>query len=107
MGCQVTGIDTSAESIAVARAHAQTMGFSIDYRVWSATQSLFNENSFDVVSCCDVLEHISEWKKVIAETARLLKPNGLFLFDTVNRTLFSKIIFILGLQAEVGHFHGG
>jgi 2-polyprenyl-6-hydroxyphenyl methylase/3-demethylubiquinone-9 3-methyltransferase len=98
LGCQVTGIDISDETLAVARAHARTEGLSIAYRNGSATQLPFDGGSFEVVSCCDVLEHIPNWELAIAEVGRVLKPSGLFLFDTINRTLQSKVNFIFGLQ---------
>ena len=98
IGCRVTGIDVSDESLAVARAHALASGLSIDYRSGSATQLPFNGSSFEVVSCCDVLEHIPEWEQVITEVGRVLTSNGLFLFDTINRTPKSKSTFIFGLQ---------
>jgi len=98
LGCQVTGIDISDESLAVARAHAQTEGLSIAYQAGSAAQLPFDESSFEVVSCCDALEHIPEWRQVITEVRRVLKPEDLFLFDTINRTQKSKVNFIFGLQ---------
>lgn len=98
LNCQVTGIDISAESIQVAREHAQAGALSIDYRLGSATQLEFDDSWFDVVSCCDVLEHLNNWQQVIAEAARVLKGGGLFFFDTINRTPKSKINFIFGLQ---------
>jgi 2-polyprenyl-6-hydroxyphenyl methylase / 3-demethylubiquinone-9 3-methyltransferase len=98
MGCRATGIDVSPESVAVAKAHAAVTGLSIDYGVGSATSLSFDENSFDAVSCCDVLEHIRNWKQVIAEAGRVLKPGGLFFFDTINRTPKSKAVMIYGLQ---------
>jgi 2-polyprenyl-6-hydroxyphenyl methylase / 3-demethylubiquinone-9 3-methyltransferase len=98
LGCQVTGMDISPESIAVARAHAEISGLSIDYRVGSGTSLPFDHESFEAVSCCDVLEHIGDWRRVIAETARVLVPDGLFFFDTINRTLKSRLTFIYGLQ---------
>jgi 2-polyprenyl-6-hydroxyphenyl methylase/3-demethylubiquinone-9 3-methyltransferase len=98
LGCQVTGIDISEESLAVARAHARAQGLLIDYQHGSATQLQFDDCSFEVVSCCDALEHILEWRRVIAEVGRVLKPGGLFLFDTINRTSKSKSTFIFGLQ---------
>jgi 2-polyprenyl-6-hydroxyphenyl methylase/3-demethylubiquinone-9 3-methyltransferase len=98
LGCQVTGIDISEESLAVARAHARTRDLSIKYQNGSATRLPFDEGSFGVVSCCDALEHIPELRQVIAEVGRVLKPGGLFLFDTINRTSKSKVNFIFGLQ---------
>jgi 2-polyprenyl-6-hydroxyphenyl methylase / 3-demethylubiquinone-9 3-methyltransferase len=98
LGCQVTGIDISPKSIAVAQAHAARSGLSIDYRVGSGTSLPFEKKGFEAVSCCDVLEHIHDWKQVIAEAARVLVPGGLFFFDTINRTRKSQVTFIFGLQ---------
>lgn len=98
LGCRATGIDLSLESLQVARVHARGEGLSIDYQAGSAVGLPFDGGSFEVVSCCDVLEHIPRWVHVIEEVARVLKPGGLFLFDTINRTLGSKVNFIFGLQ---------
>lgn len=98
MGCQVTGIDISPKSIEVARVHAAQGKLSIDYQVGSGTSLPFSDHSFEAVSCCDVLEHIQDWKQVIAEAGRVLLPGGLFFFDTINRTLKSRMTFIYGLQ---------
>jgi 2-polyprenyl-6-hydroxyphenyl methylase / 3-demethylubiquinone-9 3-methyltransferase len=98
LGCQVTGIDISPRSIEIASVHAASTGLSIDYQVGSATQLSFAQENFEAVGCCDVLEHIHEWRQVIAEAGRVLKPGGLFFFDTINRTLQSKAQFIFGLQ---------
>jgi 2-polyprenyl-6-hydroxyphenyl methylase/3-demethylubiquinone-9 3-methyltransferase len=98
LGCKVTGVDVAFESLAVARAHARTGGLLIDYQIGTATRLPLDGSSFEVVSCCDVLEHILEWEEVIAEVGRALKPGGLFLFDTINRTPKSKSTFIFGLQ---------
>ena len=98
LGCQVTGIDISPGSIAVAQAHARKNGLSIDYRMGDATSLPFEQSSFEAVSCCDMLEHVRDWKRVIAEAGRVLVPDGLFFFDTINRTLKSRFTFIYGLQ---------
>ncbi len=97
-GCRVAGIDISPRSIAVARAHADKSGLSIDYRIAEATNLPFENGSFEAVSCCDMLEHVPDWEQVIAEAGRVLKPGGLFFFDTINRTPKSKATFIHGLQ---------
>ncbi|HSK87228.1 MAG TPA: methyltransferase domain-containing protein, partial [Anaerolineales bacterium] len=54
--------------------------------------------NFEAVSCCDMMEHVPDWKQVLAEASRVLKPGGLFFFDTINRTLKSRATFIYGLQ---------
>lgn len=98
LGARVTGIDLSSESISVARAHAREQGLEIDYRVSPAVPLEFEAGSFEAVSCCDVLEHIPDWRAAVAEAARVLVPGGLFLFDTINRTPKSRVTFIFGLQ---------
>jgi 2-polyprenyl-6-hydroxyphenyl methylase/3-demethylubiquinone-9 3-methyltransferase len=98
LGCQTSGIDISSASIAEAIQHASIEGLKINYQVGSATNLEFPENSFDVVSCCDVLEHIENWPAAIQEIARVLRPGGLFFFDTINRTLPSFVTMIFGLE---------
>jgi len=98
LGCQVTGVDPSAVSIGTARAHAATRGLDIDYRVGTGEQLPAPDSAFDLAYCCDVLEHVSDLDRVISETARVLKPGGLYLFDTINRTRKSKLLAIKVMQ---------
>ena len=105
-GCTVSGIDQSAASIATAKNHALQEKLEIDYRVGAAEALPFLAASFDVVICCDMLEHVADVDKVVAEAARVLrspdpvsgKPGGLYLFDTINRTAQSYIETILFAQ---------
>jgi len=94
MGFDVTGIDPSVESLEVARTHAAHSGLRIEYLEGHGAELPFEDTAFDVVYCCDVLEHIREWETVIGEAARVLKPGGVFLYDTINRTPASKFAFI-------------
>jgi 2-polyprenyl-6-hydroxyphenyl methylase / 3-demethylubiquinone-9 3-methyltransferase len=98
LGCQVTGIDPSPVSIGAARAHAAAHGLHIDYQVGSGEHLPAPDAAFDLAYCCDVLEHVSDLDRVISETARVLKPGGLYLFDTINRTRTSKLIAIKAMQ---------
>jgi 2-polyprenyl-6-hydroxyphenyl methylase/3-demethylubiquinone-9 3-methyltransferase len=97
-GLRVTGIDPAPESIQTALAHAAASGLSIEYRTGSGEQLLLANAAFDVVACCDVLEHVDDLDRVIGEVARVLKPGGLFFFDTINRTFVSKIAMIKVMQ---------
>lgn len=94
MGCAVTGIDPSPASIGAARAHAAAAGLRIDYRVGSGEHLPAADAAFDLACCCDVLEHVSDVDRVVSETARVLKPGGLYLFDTINRTVRSRLLTI-------------
>ena len=98
LGCAVTGVDPSQESLTAAREHAATEGLAIAYRRGSGEALPFVADSFDVVYCCDVLEHVNDLRQVIAETARVLKPGGVYLYDTINRTPRSRLIVIKLLQ---------
>jgi len=98
MGFAVTGIDPSEKSLAAARAHSAMSGLEIDYRHGYGDKLPFESQSFDVVYCCDVLEHIQNWDTVIGEISRVLREGGVFLYDTINRTMLSKILLIKVLQ---------
>jgi 2-polyprenyl-6-hydroxyphenyl methylase / 3-demethylubiquinone-9 3-methyltransferase len=94
LGCKVIGVDHSGPTLEVARAHARASRLSIEYLQASADLLPFDAQRFDVVCCCDVLEHVEDVGKVIAEISRVLRPGGVFFFDTINRTIRSKLIAI-------------
>jgi 2-polyprenyl-6-hydroxyphenyl methylase/3-demethylubiquinone-9 3-methyltransferase len=94
MGCRVTGIDPSGPTIRQAAEHARDVGLPITYRVAPGEAIPFDDGEFDIVYCCDVLEHVDDLDRVIAESARVLRPGGVYLFDTINRTLASKLVVI-------------
>jgi 2-polyprenyl-6-hydroxyphenyl methylase/3-demethylubiquinone-9 3-methyltransferase len=98
LGCRVTGVDPSPVSIDAARAHAAERGLRIDYRVGAGEELPVPDTAFGVACCCDVLEHVSDVDRVISETARVLEPGGLYLFDTINRTRTSKLLAIKAVQ---------
>jgi 2-polyprenyl-6-hydroxyphenyl methylase/3-demethylubiquinone-9 3-methyltransferase len=94
LGFAVTGVDPSEKSLAVARAHAAQSALPITYCRGSGDRLPFADASFAVVSCGDVLEHIPNWDTVIGEVGRVLTRGGGFFYDTINRTLFSKLVLI-------------
>ncbi len=98
LGCRVTGVDPSPASISAARAHAAQRGLRIDYKVGAGEELPAPDAGFDLACCCDVLEHVSDVGRVISETARVLEPGGLYLFDTINRTRVSKLFAIKAVQ---------
>ena len=98
VGLEVTGVDPAPETIETARAHAAASGLSIEYQTGSGERLPFPEESFDHAACCDVLEHVDDVDRVIGEVARVLRPGGLFFYDTINRTFMSKIAIIKVMQ---------
>jgi 2-polyprenyl-6-hydroxyphenyl methylase / 3-demethylubiquinone-9 3-methyltransferase len=98
LGFDVVGVDPSAVAIEAARAHTAKIGLRIRYQVGAGEQLPVEAGAFDVVYCCDVLEHVADLPQVLAETARVMKPGGLYLFDTINRTAASRILAIKLMQ---------
>lgn len=98
MGCRAVGVDPSSVSIQTARRHAAEGGLDIEYHVGGGEDLPAQDSQFDLVLCCDVLEHVEDVDRVLAETARVMKPGGLYLFDTVNRTLWSKLLVVRAMQ---------
>jgi 2-polyprenyl-6-hydroxyphenyl methylase / 3-demethylubiquinone-9 3-methyltransferase len=93
-GARVTGIDPATEAIAAARAHARAGGLRISYDVGMGEALPYDGDAFDAVVCVDVLEHVADLNRVLAEVARVLRPGGVFLFDTINRTLLARLATI-------------
>jgi 2-polyprenyl-6-hydroxyphenyl methylase / 3-demethylubiquinone-9 3-methyltransferase len=93
-GCSVTGVDPSEGSLAVARDHAARARLQIEYRHGIAESLPLPDGAFEAVICCDVLEHVRSPRQAAAEAARVLRSGGLYLYDTVNRTVRSKLLFI-------------
>jgi 2-polyprenyl-6-hydroxyphenyl methylase/3-demethylubiquinone-9 3-methyltransferase len=93
-GASVTGIDPATDAIAAARIHADASGLRIAYDVGVGEALPYPVARFDAVVCVDVLEHVADLHKVLAEVARTLRPGGLFLFDTINRNPLARLATI-------------
>ena len=93
-GARVTGVDSSYRSLYHAKAHARENALDIAYRLGNASALSFPDHSFDIVVASEVLEHIGNLNPALWHMARVLKPGGLFLFDTPNRTWLSWLYFI-------------
>ena len=95
-GATVTGIDPASDAIAAATLHGE--GKRITYDVGVGEALPYEDASFDHVVCVDVLEHVQDLAQVCREVARVLKPGGTFLFDTINRTLLARLAVITGAE---------
>ncbi|HSX77055.1 MAG TPA: bifunctional 2-polyprenyl-6-hydroxyphenol methylase/3-demethylubiquinol 3-O-methyltransferase UbiG [Candidatus Saccharimonadia bacterium] len=94
-GVTVVGVDLSRASLHVASRHGRGHGHPKSVFACGRAESLpFADASFDIVWCTDVLEHLSDLPAAIAQIARVLKPGGLFLYDTINRTWLSRPLVI-------------
>lgn len=106
-GAIVYGLDRSRACIEVAKEHAATKGFHIDYRYGVAEELPYENDYFDVAVCVDVLEHVDDVRRVLSEIYRILKPGSLFFFDTINRNFWSRLIMIWLLEDWLGEIPRG
>jgi len=93
-GARVTGIDPAERAIAAARSHARDAGLAVRYDTGVGEDLPYAEMHFDAVVCVDVLEHVQDLRMVLGEIARVLKPGGRFLFDTINRNPIARFATI-------------
>ena len=93
LGAKVTGIDADTVAIEVAKGHAIQSGLSIVYQNRSAEEL---DAHFDVVLALEIIEHVSNPEAFVQSCAQLVKPGGLIIFSTLNRTPKA---FALGIVA--------
>ncbi len=98
LGATVTGIDPSAKNIGTARAHAAQMGLDIDYQATTAEALATTEKRFDIVLMLEVVEHVADLESFMAAGAAVLKPGGLMVAATLNRTLRAWALAIVGAE---------
>ena len=98
-GAQVTGIDMGEAPLAVARLHQMESGVEVEYqRITAEALAEAKPESFDVVTCLEMLEHVPDPASVIEACARLVKPGGQVFFSTINRNPKSYLFAIIGAE---------
>ena len=95
-GHQVNAMDSSRESLDVARRHDRTG--SVVYEHGDARQLTYPSGFFNAVCAMDFLEHVEDPSRIIAEASRVLAPGGLFFFHTLNRNPVAWLIVIKGIE---------
>ncbi|WP_374334091.1 bifunctional 2-polyprenyl-6-hydroxyphenol methylase/3-demethylubiquinol 3-O-methyltransferase UbiG [Aestuariivirga sp.] len=102
LGASITGVDPSEKNIKTASVHAQEMGLDIDYRVGTAEDLAAEAEQFDVILNMEVIEHVADPQAFIRTCASMLKPGGLMFVATLNRTLKSFGLAIVGAEYVLG-----
>ncbi|GAA0382621.1 bifunctional 3-demethylubiquinone 3-O-methyltransferase/2-octaprenyl-6-hydroxy phenol methylase [Brevundimonas terrae] len=88
MGFEVTALDASSENIGTARAHAEQVGLDIRYKASTVEQMVeAGEGPFDVVLTMEVIEHVADPEAFVRACSQLVKPGGIMIVATLNRTL--------------------
>jgi 2-polyprenyl-6-hydroxyphenyl methylase/3-demethylubiquinone-9 3-methyltransferase len=98
LGAQMVGADPSEDNIAAAQAHAQASGIAVDYRATTAENLAAAGERFDVVLAMEVVEHVTDVEAFVTTCAAMVKPGGLMFAATLNRTLKSFALAIVGAE---------
>lgn len=98
LGADMVGIDPAPENVAAARVHAGRSGLSIDYRAATAEELADACEQFDVVLAMEVVEHVADVNLFVRRCAEMVKPSGFMILATLNRTMKSFALAIVGAE---------
>lgn len=100
LGAHVTGIDPETQNIVAAATHAEAQNLAITYRAQTVDQFLATTpaQKFDVVLSLEVVEHVDHIDMYLQDCFKLLKPDGIVILSTLNRTAKSFALAILGAE---------
>ncbi len=101
MGFAVTGIDAGDKNVTVARLHAEQSGVEVDYRV-ATPEQLPPGEAYDVVLSMEVVEHVPDVSAFLGHAAAHLKPGGVFMGATLNRTAKAWALAVVGAEYVLG-----
>ncbi|MBN8921302.1 MAG: bifunctional 2-polyprenyl-6-hydroxyphenol methylase/3-demethylubiquinol 3-O-methyltransferase UbiG, partial [Rhizobiales bacterium] len=102
LGAEVVGIDPGEEAVAAARAHAAESDLAIDYRCTTAEAMAAAGERFDVVLAMEVVEHVADVPAFVRAAGSMVKPGGLLVVATLNRTLKSFGLAIVAAEYVLG-----
>jgi 2-polyprenyl-6-hydroxyphenyl methylase/3-demethylubiquinone-9 3-methyltransferase len=108
-GATVVGVDLSGASLRVARAHGAGVARLL-YARGDALRAPLPAACADLVLCADVLEHVTDWRALLAEAARIARPGAQFYVNTISRTWRARAVVIwlgegLGFVPRGTHDH--
>ncbi|MEJ2374510.1 MAG: bifunctional 2-polyprenyl-6-hydroxyphenol methylase/3-demethylubiquinol 3-O-methyltransferase UbiG [Pseudolabrys sp.] len=98
LGAEMVGADPAEENIAAAREHAEDQGVAVDYRATTAEELAEAGETFDVVLAMEVVEHVADVEAFVSTCASMVRPGGVFVAATLNRTLKSFALAIVGAE---------
>jgi 2-polyprenyl-6-hydroxyphenyl methylase/3-demethylubiquinone-9 3-methyltransferase len=102
LGFAVTGADASARNVGTAAAHAAQSGVTVNYRATTAEALAAEGLSFDVVLNMEVIEHVADVGSYLAACAKLVKPGGMTVVATLNKTLKALALAKIGAEYVLG-----
>ena len=99
LGAKVMGVDALERNLKTAKTHAEQVGVEVDYRHGTIEQLVeVGEKPFDVVLNMEVIEHVANPPDFMRDCGQMVKPGGIMLCSTINRTLKAFTFAILGAE---------
>ena len=99
LGAAVTAIDAAEDNVKTAMAHAAPVNLDIDYRTATVERLVdSNEPKFDVVLTLEVVEHVADVSLFLKSCAALVKPGGVLIMATINRTVKAFALAKIGAE---------
>lgn len=98
LGADITGADASATNIEVARLHAAEGGLAIDYRATTAEALAEAGETYDVVLALEIVEHVADVPFFLTTCAGMVRPGGVMVVATINRTMKALALAIVGAE---------
>jgi len=102
LGANVTGLDVVEKNIKTASTHAKNQGLKINYIHSTVEKISEKDKKFDVILNMEVIEHVSDVNLFINSCNKILSPNGIMIFASLNRTLISYGLAIIGVEYILG-----
>lgn len=102
LGAAVTGLDPAPANVAAARRHAEASGLRIDYREEMVEALAARNECSDLVLALEVVEHVADVRAFVEACAACVRPGGLLVMATLNRTLRSYALAIVGAEYVLG-----
>lgn len=98
MGGRVTGVDAAPEAIGAARAYAEGAALDIDFQNTSGEALVEAGAQFDLVTALEIVEHVADVNAFLEAAEALVKPGGLLILSTINRTAKARALAIVGAE---------
>jgi 2-polyprenyl-6-hydroxyphenyl methylase/3-demethylubiquinone-9 3-methyltransferase len=102
LGASVTGIDVVEKNIKTALAHANEHALPINYQVSTVEDLAKKRKKYDIILNMEVIEHVADTSLFIKSCSHLLSPNGIMIFASLNRTIMSYGLAIIGAEYILG-----
>lgn len=99
LGANVTGIDMGTEPLNIAKLHALESQVNVNYeKITAEAKAIESPQHFDIVTCMEMLEHVPDPASIIKACSQMVKPGGYVFFSTLNKTIKSYLVAILGAE---------